>query len=626
MQTEKVLRILFVEDLETDKILAEREIQKGGINYLSLRVDTESEFRVQLEKFEPDLIISDYSMPSFDGMTALKIALTVKPNIPFIILTGSMNEDTAVECMKAGADDYIIKENMNRLIPAIKAALTKYQNIEAKKLAEAALLESESRFRNIFNENLAVMFLIDPETRRFVDTNIAAEKFYGWTKEQLKSMRIDHISILTEEELAEEIKKATMKKRVHFEYKHKKSDGSLCDVEVFTSSIQFSGKTYLHSIVHDITERKNAEESLKTSDRVFRHSIDMLCVSGYDGYFKVLNPSWERTLGWSTSELLSKPWLDFVHPDDKEATENIKSVIVRGQEIYRFENRYICKDGSIKWLAWNTFPYSDEGLMIGVARDVTESKKINIELQQAKEKAERADQLKTEFLAQMSHEIRSPLNAVLSFTGLLEEDLSNSMNEEYKIAFSGIQSASKRIIRTIDLILNMSELQLGTYNPTLTTIDLVAILQRLVKEYNGIAESKVINLIFEPEFDLVNIISDDYALNQTFANLLDNAIKYTKTGSVRVSLRKSENNEQIVEIEDTGIGISQDYLPHLFTPFSQEEQGYSRKFDGTGLGLALVKKYCDVVGAEIQVVSEKNKGTKVSVKLKNMGNIPVLAN
>ncbi len=125
----------------------------------------------------------------------------------------------------------------------------------------------------------------------------------------------------------------------------------------------------------DISERKAAEERLKTSDRIFNHSIDMLCIAGFDGYFKVLNPSWEKILGWTTEELLSKPWNDFVHPNDVNATNNVKSTIVDGHEIFHFENRYLCKSGEYKWLSWNSFPYAAEKIMFGVARDITETKK-----------------------------------------------------------------------------------------------------------------------------------------------------------------------------------------------------------------------------------------------------------
>ncbi len=132
----------------------------------------------------------------------------------------------------------------------------------------------------------------------------------------------------------------------------------------------------------DITKRKKSEEQLRNSDRIFNHALDMLCIAGFDGYFKVLNPSWTRVLGWSRKELLSKPWTKFVHPEDRGSTENVRSVLIDGQEIYQFENRYLCKDGSIKWLAWNSFPYPEEEIMYGVARDVTDKKKMEGQLRE----------------------------------------------------------------------------------------------------------------------------------------------------------------------------------------------------------------------------------------------------
>lgn len=139
-------------------------------------------------------------------------------------------------------------------------------------------------------------------------------------------------------------------------------------------------------IVNDVTSRRLAEEALKSSDRIFKHALDMLCLAGFDGYFKILNPSWSRVLGWSEEELLSKPWTAFVHPEDVNFTENISSQIIDGKEVYQFENRYICKDGSTKWLSWNSIPYPEENVMYGVARDITAQKEAEVQLFESKER------------------------------------------------------------------------------------------------------------------------------------------------------------------------------------------------------------------------------------------------
>jgi len=131
--------------------------------------------------------------------------------------------------------------------------------------------------------------------------------------------------------------------------------------------------------------KKEIGNKLNTKELFFNYTNEMACIAGFDGYFKELNPAWSRVLGWSTEELLSKPWNDFVHPDDVEATESIKSTIVDGKEVYTFENRYICKDGTVKWLSWNSRPYPEEGIMFGVARDITEQKEKDIELKKQHE-------------------------------------------------------------------------------------------------------------------------------------------------------------------------------------------------------------------------------------------------
>ena len=375
MLKNNILKILFVEDSETDMAIAQHEIRNAGIQFNSIRVETEDGFLSALNEFNPDIIISDYSMPSFDGMHALKLLLKLPLHIPYIILTGSTNEETAVQCMKAGADDYILKENLHRLVPAIESSLLKHKNIKEKITAKNLLLESEKRFKSLFKDNHAVMLLIELETLNIIDANYAAEIFYGWTIAELKKMKISDINTFNEKEFSKVIENILNAEIINFEVQHRKADGSICDVEVFISKLDFGNKIYFHTIIHDISKRKKAESELKTAARVFEHSIDMLCIIDFDGYFKILNPSWERTLGWTNEELLSKPWIYFVHPDDVKITENIKSVILSSKKINQFENRFICKNGSQKWLSWNTFTYKNENIIFAVARDITEKKK-----------------------------------------------------------------------------------------------------------------------------------------------------------------------------------------------------------------------------------------------------------
>lgn len=237
----------------------------------------------------------------------------------------------------------------------------------------------------------------------------------------------------------------------------------------------------------------------------------------------------------------------------------------------------------------------------------------------AKRNAEKADSLKSEFLAQMSHEIRTPINTILSFSYLIKEDIKENRLENIDEYFASIERGSSRVIRTIDLILNLSEFQSGSYEPKIEKLELQKdVFAGLYSEFIIKAKKQNLQLILKSDSDKKYFINADlYTATQIFANLIDNAIKYTPNGDVKICLSETEKNI-IVDIVDSGIGMSKEFQKNLFEPFSQEESGYTRKFEGTGLGLALVKKYCEVNNAEISVESIKGKGTIFSVNFQKI--------
>jgi PAS domain S-box-containing protein len=245
--------------------------------------------------------------------------------------------------------------------------------------------------------------------------------------------------------------------------------------------------------------------------------------------------------------------------------------------------------------------------------------KILEELKIAKEKAELSDRLKTEFMAQMSHEIRTPINIITGSMQLIMDELPDKKNPEIEELFDSINIAAARIIRTIDMILNYSELQTDSYETNIKILDLEEILKKkLVGEFKISAQSKGINLKYECNAKNTRIRGDEYSVHQIFANLIDNALKYTHEGEVKITVTETGNKVK-VEISDTGIGMSEDFLKKLFTPFTQEESGYTRLYDGNGLGLALVKKYCQLNKAVIDVKSRKGEGSVFSVLFDKIG-------
>jgi signal transduction histidine kinase len=242
-----------------------------------------------------------------------------------------------------------------------------------------------------------------------------------------------------------------------------------------------------------------------------------------------------------------------------------------------------------------------------------EIQKTNKELLKAKQKAELSDKIKSEFLAQMSHEIRTPINIIINFLQMLKEESQGKDGKDLEEYFDVINSASQRITRTIDLILNMSEINVGTYNPDFTLFDLNDIVENINREFRLVAIQKNLDFTVNKYIEEAEIKADKYAIYQVVNHLVDNAIKFTEKGKVDLTIDKSADGKLLLIVSDTGIGISEEYLSNLFNPFSQEVQGYTKKYDGNGLGLALAKKYCDLNNARLEVESKKGEGSTFTI-------------
>lgn len=236
------------------------------------------------------------------------------------------------------------------------------------------------------------------------------------------------------------------------------------------------------------------------------------------------------------------------------------------------------------------------------------------ELIAAKREAQKSDRLKSEFIAQISHEIRSPLNVVLSFLGILWEEMRQNRNNGLTEVYDTINKASKRLIRTIDLLIEASEIQSGTYDAEYDKINLVEdILHPVYLVYKIKAEEKGLRISRKSDSTEKEVIGDFRSLHSAIDNLISNAIKYTDKGNIRI-IDYNKDDKLIIEIEDTGKGMSRAYMTKMFFPFTQEEEGYTRGHEGVGLGMYIVKKYCDLNDIQLYVESEQGKGSKFTLE------------
>ncbi|HEV8420410.1 MAG TPA: PAS domain S-box protein, partial [Actinomycetota bacterium] len=506
------------------------------------------------------------------------------------------------------------------------------QDITVHKQMEDTVRESEQRYRLLVETAPDMVFTVSPEGA-FTSLNTGFETITGWKREDWIGR--DFAPLLHPDDLdASRNWTARMLRGEQLppsQVRIRTSSGGWRTVESVSNPLAKDGSVVqIVGIARDVTERKQMEAE---REQFFTLSLDMLCVADFEGYFKHLNPAWEKTLGWSIDELRAKPFIEFVHPDDREATIAEAGRLAAGLVTVSFENRYQSKDGSYRWLLWSASTSVEQRLIYAVARDITERKlaeeqlrrarneaerakeeaeRAKEEAERAKEEAERANRAKSEFLSRMSHELRTPLNAVLGFGQLLEMD---NLNEEQGESVAQILKGGRHLLDLINEVLDIARIEVGRIALSLEPVAVDEAVLGAVDLIRPLATERGIRLGTEISEPLGYVMADRQRLKQVLLNLLSNAVKYNRPGgSVTVRCVLAAGGWARVEVADDGPGIAPEYMSRLFTPFERlgaEGSGV----EGTGLGLALSKRLVEVMGGTMEVESAPGRGSTFSVSL-----------
>ncbi len=482
-------------------------------------------------------------------------------------------------------------------------------DVSSRKNFERNLIQSETRFRNLFESHNAVKLLINPDDGNIVDANKKASEFYGWTIPELKKMNISDINILSESVISNKIYEVNKKGKKHFEFKHRLRNGNVRDVDVYSTKIEQGDNNFLYSIIFDITDKNYMKARLKLLGEAIEQSPVAVFITDSKGIISYVNKTFTTNTGYEESEVIGKdPSLFNSGRQDQTFYENLWSTIKNGK-IFSATLYNKKKTGE-------TFPIREIISPIqnheGVITNFVALQQDLSELILAKEKAEESNRLKSAFLATMNHELRTPLNHILGFSDMIPDMTSDENIKEFsKLIYESGTNLLSIIEDVFDLaMIEQSEVVVRREEFYIRDIyiNLKNELKDLLNEAN---KNEAIKLEFNIDSKIVStkVKADKSKILIVVSNLLRNAIKFTHKGFIRLSFHIVEQNNIQIILADSGIGISRSQHKIIFDAFRQVEDSNTREYEGIGIGLALSKRIAEVMNGSIEVESEIGVGS-----------------
>lgn len=366
-------------------------------------------------------------------------------------------------------------------------------------------------------------------------------------------------------------------------------------------------------IVQDITELRRSEEKIRNLASIVESSNDAIGTISPDGIVKSWNKGGEHIYGYSTDEIIGKSISLVAPPHLSEETKELGELVKQGRKIHNYETKRIKKDGNLIDVSMTLSPVFDiQGKLIStsfISRDITENKKAEEKLLQEKKNAEVANRTKSDFLANISHELRTPLNSIIGFSDLLNDQFYGDLNKKQLRAVSNISKSGRHLLNLINSILDLSKIEAGKHKLDYEIIELVNKLNMIRNSLLPIAKTKNLKIEINVDQEINSIYADEDKFTQIMYNLMDNAIKFSyENNQIIIEARRKKEMVEIM-VKDHGIGIKKEDHHKLFKPFSQIDSFSSKRSQGTGLGLSLVKQFVKMHGGYIWFRSNFGEGS-----------------
>ncbi|MHB9022983.1 MAG: sensor histidine kinase [Armatimonadota bacterium] len=594
--------MLIVEDNIDDAVLQVEALREGGYDPTYQRVETAEGMRTALSDGKWDLILADYAMPHFSGPATLQVLRDSGLDIPFIVVSGTVTDQQAIDMMRAGANDFVIKTNMARFLPAIQRELRDAETRRERRLAQEALREERQRLDFVLTHSPDSIYIQDTDLRYIW----SSKPTFPLTNDDLLGHTDFDILLSEDAQRVSEIKGRVM------------AEGEGTTVEL-TLMLKDQQRTFeatfepwrngnnrvigLAGYARDITERKRAEEILERERAFLSSAIELLpfpiIFNMPTGEVIRANQASYRFFGdidpahWWNQTLLGA---DTHTPVPRDLWPMMRSA--RGEVVSSVEGVIVMPDSKEVPVLGHAAPVYVAGQLVATVVafiDITDLKAV--------------DQAKDEFLAILSHELKTPLTSIIGWS---QQAL--VMPEIIPEALRVIERNAKRQQQVLENLLDVSRIVTGTLEITPVEADLWQIASASAAEMATAADEYHLNLVLKPPDGALPVLVDVERLLKVVNHLLSNAIKFSDSGGTVTMAAHRADRFAVLTVSDTGKGISSEDIDHLFKPFLQIER--SELTGGLGLGLAFVRGVIELHGGRVHAVSAgRGHGSTFTIEL-----------